>query len=51
MNRILDLQKMDSMMDDSLEAAGNSTSSNFLCRCSTASNSGCSSSPEPIIIA
>jgi hypothetical protein len=48
MNRILDLQKLDSSMDDSLEAAAASTSSALFCNCSTFSNSGCTP-PKDII--
>jgi hypothetical protein len=48
MNRILDLQKLDSTMDDSLEAAAASTSSLIGCKCSTFSESSCTP-PKDII--
>jgi len=51
MNRILDLQKMDNGIDDSTDAAqGGSTSSYAGCTCSTASNTGCSSSGTVVAI-
>lgn len=45
MNRILDLQKLDESMDDPMEAAGISTSSNKHCDCSTSSGSSCDTCP------
>lgn len=47
MNRILDLQKLGTSIDDSMEsAAGGSTSSYVGCSCSTASNTGCGREEE-----
>jgi hypothetical protein len=50
MNRILDLQKLDESMDDLMEEAGISTSSNRHCDCSTSSGSSCNTCPIIISI-
>ncbi len=50
MNRILDLQKLDESMDDFMESAEISTSSNRHCDCSTSSNSSCQVCPIIISI-
>ncbi len=48
MNRILDLQKLDNTMGDSLEALAASTSSFAGCNCSTFSQTSCTP-PKDII--
>jgi hypothetical protein len=51
MNRILDLQKLNNSIDDSMDtAAAGSTSSYVGCSCSTASNTGCSSETDIIAL-
>jgi hypothetical protein len=50
MNRILDLQKLDSSMDDGVDVAKPSTSSWIACDCSTYSQSACTPPKEIISI-